>query len=603
MLRALLYLGIAAQAIALPGVMLTNSEIYETRKTFTQPHEKYVLPSDEKHSATRSLAVKYKYQNFLYGKSPVGDVAYYPTGPLGKPMADQEVKDFYADIQPFQEAVLRDAKLAATAAAQRGLKTLADYEALYIGQWNESLPEGVDPGMLSNYTDDRLFAMERLSTSPFILARLNPAEPLPFAINESIAPALSGKDMDTLHQEGRLFYINWQSQNELPKLPDRYAAACDAYFYIHPNSTFLPLAIRTNTTTELIYSPLDTYEDWLLAKMMFNVADLWGSQFYHLVNTHDLAEIIYESAIRTLDDRHPILAILKRLNLQAFAMRQGAANNLTNPGGAVDQLFPHPGSVVATYASVFYKDGGAGAVRGNYLDTQVQTRGLVNCTYGPELAHFPFYEDARVISDEIRIFINSFVESYYPTQADITKDQELVNWLKEAAPDGPAGIIDFPTTDTLNATTLVDLLSFVAYLVGVSHQVQNTNDPVGSIASLPFHPAAFWKELPTTKGVTDVVSYLPPLEQCIGQITLMAGFGRAKWFGTNRTLTHMFDDEAMLGRMNDKTADAARKFQSAMEDFSKVVSARTFGPDGLSQGMPFVWKVLDPNEATYYLTI
>ena len=167
--------------------------------------------------------------------------------------------------------------------------------------------------MLQNYTNDLVFSMERLSTSPFAVVRLNASADLPFPVDASIPTNLTGLDMDTLHQQGRLFYVDWRSQQVLPKLDGRYSAVCDAYFYIDPKtSDFLPLAIRANTTSEVVYSPLDQADDWLLAKMMFNSADLWGSQFYHLTNTHDLGEIILESAIRTLSDNHPVMGIMNR---------------------------------------------------------------------------------------------------------------------------------------------------------------------------------------------------------------------------------------------------------------------------------------------------
>lgn len=66
----------------------------------------------------------------------------------------------------------------------------------------------------------------------------------------------------------------------------------------------------------------------------------------------------------------------------------------------------------------------------------------------------------------------------------------------------------------------------------------------------------------------------------------------------------MFDfDEAVLGRLTDETRAAAAEFYDGMQEFSAQVSARAFGAGGLSQGMPFVWKALDPNVAPYSLTV
>lgn len=189
---------------------------------------------------------------------------------------------------------------------------MADYNILYNGQWKNSVPEGVDLGMLSNYTQDILFSMERLSVNPFSIKRLRPEDRLPFVVDDETATNLTGATLERLHEKGFLFYADHRAQANLPRTA-RYAAACDAYFYIDPISgDFLPLAIRPNAGSDLIYTPLDEVNDWLLAKIMFNINDFWYTDWYHFAGTHEVVEIVYEAAIRTLSDDHPILAILNR---------------------------------------------------------------------------------------------------------------------------------------------------------------------------------------------------------------------------------------------------------------------------------------------------
>lgn len=64
----------------------------------------------------------------------------------------------------------------------------------------------------------------------------------------------------------------------------------------------------------------------------------------------------------------------------------------------------------------------------------------------------------------------------------------------------------------------------------------------------------------------------------------------------------MWDDPA-LGRMNEETASAAQDFRHVINKFSRRVGERKFDKDGLSQGMSFVWKALDPEVAHFYLAI
>lgn len=139
--------------------------------------------------------------------------------------------------------------------------------------------------------------------------------------------------------------------------------------------------------------------------------------------------------------------------------------------------------------------------------------------------------------------------------------------------------------------------------MSTAHHAVNTNELASVSLTLPFHPAALYQPLPTTKGNTSIVGYLPSFAKCARQLYMSGIFARPLLVDTNRTLSHMFDDAAMLALMNDATRGAAATFQSTMEALSKTVSARSFDSDGLSQGMPFVWQALDPNVAPFSITI
>lgn len=195
-----------------------------------------------------------------------------------------------------------------------GLQTLTDYHHLYKGEWTNSVPDGAALGVFSNYTSDLLFAMERLSVNPYAIRRLHPtADELPFTVDNFIVTALTGWSLETLHRNGQLFMVDHSYQARYPTGTGRYTAACSAYFYIHPKSgQFLPLAVKTNVGADLVYTPLDAENDWLLAKVMFNQNDLFHSQIFHLANSHAVTEIVHLAALRTLSDKHPVLVLLKR---------------------------------------------------------------------------------------------------------------------------------------------------------------------------------------------------------------------------------------------------------------------------------------------------
>lgn len=120
--------------------------------------------------------------------------------------------------------------------------------------------------------------MERLANSAFSVRRLPKASRLPFQVDVAIVNKITGFSLQQLLQNGRLFYADHRAQARFPKTVNKFAAACDAYFYIAKSGQFLPLAIRTNVGSNLIYTPADKVEDWTLAKILFNINDFFFAQ-------------------------------------------------------------------------------------------------------------------------------------------------------------------------------------------------------------------------------------------------------------------------------------------------------------------------------------
>ena len=423
----------------------------------------YSLPSNDSFSLTRSLDIVTKQLGYLYGP-PVAGGPYFPTGVLGLAKVAADGAAITLDEAPELVASALDTTDSTTSAALSNvLETLDDYTLLYDGHWKETLPSGPVPGALTNYTQDLLFSMERLSISPYQVRRLNPGTlnpstaPLPFEVDDDVATNVTGETLHQLFLAGRLFYADYRDQKDLTPT-DRYSAACDAYFYIDTIAgDFLPLAIRTNVGANLIYTPNDEPDDWLLAKIMYNVNDFWFAQWNHLASTHEVVQIAYLAAIRALSDEHPVLALLNRVMYEVYAIQPLALSLLFLPGAAVDEVFPYTGSSAQDYTTNLYTNGGSGRFEANYFMKDLETRGLINAHTGPALKNFPFFEDASTIYNATHVFMVSFVDSYYSTDADIMADKEIQAWVNEA--QGPAKAIDFPSITT--KASLVDALTHI----------------------------------------------------------------------------------------------------------------------------------------------
>ena len=285
---------------------------------------------------------------------------------------------------------------------------------------------------------------------------------------------------------------------------------------------------------------------------------------------------------------------------QAYAIRPVGEKFLFHPDGFFDESFAITNQGVREFATEYYAKV-AGAFRSNYFLSDVTSRGLLNCSYGPALKEFPFFEDASVLQSSIHRFMSTFVDSYYDTDTAITQDYELQAWVREAT-EG-ASVIDFPDFPIFQKAVLVDILTHVAFLTGVSHHVLNSGEPVGTSGVLPFHPSALYRAPPVGKGVQDLMPYLTPATDAVRHVALFARFNRPELEAKNQTLAHMFLSQTLLNRWPAEIRQAASKFYGELEAFSGRVSSRSFDADGLSQGMPFIWQGLDPRRVPFFLSV
>ncbi|KAL8699573.1 MAG: hypothetical protein Q9224_001352 [Gallowayella concinna] len=561
----------------------------------------YVLPQFDPNPSQRAAEIATDRVGYLYGPSLIGNSSFFPTGTLGDKRVAADVALFDKNATYITVSIENEKKpVAELITASGGFKNLSDYELLYKDQWKMSNPGGVAPGTFKNYTQDLFFSMERLSVGPFSTRRLHPRnDALPFQVDAAAVKRLTGQRLEDLLTSGRLFYADHSYQAKYVSQPGRFAAACSAYFYMHPKTNdFLPLAIKTNVGSNLTYTPLDTPDDWLLAKMMFNNNDYFFGQIFHLVNSHAVAEIVYLAALRTLSAKHPVRAFLDRVMYQAYASRPVGSQVLFNPGGYFDQGFAVTHDAVLDFVGQFYPTL-AGLFQSNYFSTSLMNRGLLSSSYGPPLKHFPFADDAGPIVASIRKFVSAYVFNYYSSPDLLISDNEIQNWVIEA--NTHAKVLDFPKAPLDHRSTLVDILTQVAYLTGVNHHVLNSNGPSELSGTLPFHPSGFYKSIPSVKGVKDLVSYLPNLNQSLNQVTLALRFNRPTLPEEHGELVDMFSASSFLNGQGAAVQKAAVRFRGEMEAIGERVEGRGFDKKGLSQGMPFLWKVLDPRRLPFFL--
>lgn len=445
--------------------------------------------------------------------------------------------------------------------------------------------------------------MERLSEHPYAVRLVKANEKIPFDVDAKIVSKLvgAGATLHTLQASRRLFVVDHSYQNEytLPSVVKRFPVACSAYFYIDPKTKdFLPLAIKTNSGSDLTYTPLDQAEDWLLAKMMFNANDMFHSQMLHLVISHDVSEAVHQAALHTLSENHPIMVILERLMLQGYSSRIVGEELCFNPGGHWDQLMAYDQFSCRKFVTDQWPV--AGKFQAGYLETDLKSRGLVNEKGASIFKSFPFWDDAKEIRDAYRAFFKSFVDSYYHTEFDLAGDFEVHNWFVEASEH--AQTQDFPSKHRLSKATLVDVLTHFGFILSVGHHSLNGGAPIAS-GTLPFHIPALYAAPPAAKGVEDLLPYLPDVATSLHYLGFMASFNRPFYGSDGRTLEDAFSQDAMLKKLDKPTNDAAAQFSKTLRGLSDKIQARKFDSNGLSEGMPFVYRTLDPNYIPFFCAV
>ena len=230
---------------------------------------------------------------------------------------------------------------------------------------------------------------------------------------------------------------------------------------------------------------------------------------------------------------------------RAYAIRVVGATSLFNPGGDFDRNFALGSAGFNTWGSQLYHESG-GYFQSNYFDRIFVERGLIHSGFGPDLPHFPFYEDVAPIHAVIREFMRSFVATYYENDDSLANDPEVNAWVLEA--NGPAQVYDFPSAPLMQRESLVDILTQMAYLAGVMHHALNSG-VLSSSWTLPLHPTAHWQPLPTSKGIVSVMPYLPNLNQSISQIVVETEFNRPNLITRTARCSICFPTQSSLLQM------------------------------------------------------
>ena len=350
---------------------------------------------------------------------------------------------------------------------------------------NEATPE--DP-WLDVWDSDAEFGRQTLNgLNPVVIKRVK-AIPEKFPVTDKDVGKLLTRGM-SLREEaaaGNIYMVDFEILEGIPtgwkglkkgKGAQLELAAAMALFYHEPSDDqLLPIAIQLGQAPGPdcpIWTPLDSREDWLLAKFWFRHADAQVAQVAtHLASSHFLVEPFAVAMHRCLMPAHPVHRMLKEHLKFIISIDTLGRKVLTAPGGSADVSLTvgHGSDGLKCLIAKFYK-------RFTYDDLNypedLRRRDMM------ELPGYHHRDDCVKIWDVMMEYVKGMVDCFYEDDAAVTGDWELQDWVEDVFTNGfgkmtgtKAPSLGFPAK-LANKQELVMYLQKLIYTDTVRHTFAN----------------------------------------------------------------------------------------------------------------------------------
>ena len=442
----------------------------------------------------------------------------------------------------------------------------------YAGLFNEI---GLPP-VSKKIANDLHFAQMRLAgPNPLLLHRISRVDETRFPFKEADFQRLSQFKRDSLAAagaEGRLFFVDYEvlshitaGQLETEDL-QKFLYAPMALFVIDKTTFDLtPVAIqceRFSKNGNPIFTPDDGY-NWMIAKTIVEIADGNVHQtISHLGRTHLLIEPFVVSTFRQLAPNHPIFLLLiphfeGTLRINAMAWKY-----LISEGGVVDRLL---GGAIKESRGLAASGLRSQGVKDSYLPLCLKNRGVDDKTW---LKDYPYRDDAILYWDAIKEWVQSYVRIYYPSDAQVGNDPELLAWIHEVGAEDGGKIPGFEFAPSPTIASLAEALTFIIFTASVQHAA--VNFPQYSLMSYaPNMPLAGYSRAPKTKqGGTerDYLNQFPPL--ATAELQLYTGYvlGSLHYTTLGHYPQHYFRDPLVAGPL--------KTFQDSLDEAGEQIKIR-----------------------------
>ena len=447
------------------------------------------------------------------------------------------------------------------------------------------------PPISKDFAEDRTFAAMRVAgPNPVMLKRMKSLDERMPITNELFRESIPDDSLEAALAEGRMYLADYAVLDgaELGNFPNgnKYLYAPLALFVIHRHTKELvPVAIQCQqkpADANPIFTPRDGY-NWLIAKTIVETAD--GNVHEastHLGRTHLLMEPFVIASYRQLAEQHPLSLLLYPHFEGTLAINRSAWRHLIAVKGGVDKLM---GGSIATSRKICVEGAQGVQVMNDLLPLTFARRGVDDHEAFPNYA---YRDDALMYWNAIHKWVESYLRIYYLSDADIQKDHELQNWIRELASQRGGRVNGLPNGGSLlRVEELIEVATFVIYTCSVQHAAVNFPQ-YDCMSYIPNMPLAGYRPAPTSrKGATeeDFVAMLPPIDMAELQMELGYILGTVRYTQLGQYPNGQFVD----GRVTQPLLE----FQNSLEAIGKTIAERnqtrrpyeTLAPVGIPQSI------------------
>lgn len=332
--------------------------------------------------------------------------------------------------------------------------------------------------------------------------------------------------------EGRLFIADYRDCAALPRAQwnsgildvsnDRYLYAPMALFAWRPSTASEPgrlVAVAVQCAQVGPHAKVFTPKDgtrWKMACTVVQSADANVQEMvYHLPRTHVVMEAAVLSARRHLAANHPLRILLEPHFRYTLAINDYAVHHLIAPGGQVERLL---GSTLSGSLTMLARSLSDFDFASLTPDRDVVSRGVEQSDGLPD---YPWRDDALLVWDALRRFVDGYVRLYYADDATVCRDGELRGFVSAFGDRDAGAIRGVPCVEDIDGLTW--LIAAIVWTATCAHSALNyAQFPGGGF--VPNAPGALYAEAPTEKTVDTEerwMAMLPPMHQALLQFNIL----------------------------------------------------------------------------------